>query len=54
MGRKWGMQFDEDHLRRLVRFSTPRSRFFKVLREELKRIGRWKNMPRGRNRKKCG
>ena len=42
MGRRWGLEFDESQLRNLVRTMTPRSRFFQVLREELKRVGRWK------------
>ena len=41
-------EFDEAQLRNLVRTMTPRSRFFQVLREELKRIGRWKYLPRGK------
>jgi len=48
MGRHWGREFDEDQLRHLVRTMTPRSRFFEVLREELKRVGRWKYLPRGK------
>jgi hypothetical protein len=48
MGRHWGRDFDEAHLRNLVRTMTPRSRFFQVLREELKRVGRWKYLPRGK------
>jgi hypothetical protein len=48
MGRRWGQEFDEDQLRNLVRTMTPRSKFFEVLREELKRVGRWKNLPRGK------
>jgi hypothetical protein len=48
MGRRWGLEFDEEQLRNLVRTLTPRSRFFRVLREELKRQGRWKYLPRGR------
>jgi hypothetical protein len=53
MGRKWGLDFDEEQLRRLVRQSPPRSRFFQVLRQELKVIGRWKNLPRGRKKLQC-
>jgi hypothetical protein len=41
------MEFDEEHLRRLLRFSGPYSRFYQVLREELFAIGRWKRKPRG-------
>jgi hypothetical protein len=48
MGRRWGREFDEEQLRNLVRTMTPRSRFFQVLREELKRVGRWKYLPRGK------
>jgi hypothetical protein len=48
MGRHWGRNFDEAQLRNLVRTMTPRSRFFQVLREELKRQGRWKYLPRGK------
>jgi hypothetical protein len=48
MGRRWGQEFDEAQLRSLVRTMTPRSRFFQVLREELKRVGRWKYLPRGK------
>jgi len=48
MGRHWGRDFDEAQLRNLVRTMTPRSRFFQVLREELKRMGRWKYLPRGK------
>jgi len=47
MGRRWGMDFDEEQLRRLIRGMTPRSQFYKTLREELRRVGRWKNLPRG-------
>jgi hypothetical protein len=48
MGRRWGQEFDEAQLRSLARTMTPRSRFFQVLREELKRIGRWRYLPRGK------
>ena len=48
MGRHWGRDFDEAQLRNLVRTMTPRSRFFQVLREELKRVGRWRYLPRGK------
>jgi hypothetical protein len=48
MGRHWGRDFDEAQLRNLVRTMTPRSRFFQVLREELKQQGRWKHLPRGK------
>jgi hypothetical protein len=48
MGRHWGRDFDEAQLRNLVRTMTPRSRFFQVLREELKQQGRWKYLPRGK------
>jgi len=49
MGRRWGLEFDEPAIRRLIRSMTPRSRFFQVLREELKSVGRWKNLPRGQH-----
>jgi hypothetical protein len=42
------MDFDEEQMRRLIRGMTPQSKFFKVLREELKRVGRWKYLPRGK------
>ena len=48
MGQRWGLQFDEDQIRRLLRESSPRSEFYKLMREELKRIGRWRNLPRGK------
>lgn len=48
MGRRWGLEFDEEHLRRLIRTMTPRSRVFRVLREELLKLGRWKRLPRGK------
>jgi hypothetical protein len=48
MGRHWGRHFDEAQLRNLVRTMTLRSKFFQVLREELKRQGRWKYLPRGK------
>ena len=48
MGRRWGLGFDEEHLRRLIRTMTPRSQVFRVLREELSKIGRWKRLPRGK------
>ena len=48
MGRHWGRDFDEGQLRDLVRTMTPRSRFFQVLRDELKKRGRWKYLPRGK------
>lgn len=47
MGRRWGMDFDEEQLRWLIRRMTPQCQFFRVLREELRRVGRWKNLPRG-------
>jgi hypothetical protein len=46
------MEFDEGKLRSLIRDSPARSRFFKVLREELIRIGRWKYLPRGKPERK--
>lgn len=52
MGRLWGRQFDEKHLRMMIQTMTPRTRFFKVIREELRKLGRWKNLPRGANRSK--
>jgi hypothetical protein len=48
MGQRWGLQFDKDQIRRLLRESSPRSEFYKLVREELKRIGRWRNLPRGK------
>lgn len=48
MGRLWGDSFDEQQLRRLFREMRPRTRFYKVVMEELKKIGRWKNKPRGK------
>lgn len=42
------MKFDEAQLRRQIRLMTPRTQFFRVLREELQRLGRWKNLPRGK------
>jgi hypothetical protein len=42
------LDFDEDQIRQLIRAMTPRSKFFHVLREELKLRGRWKDRPRGR------
>jgi hypothetical protein len=48
MGRHWGLDFDEDQIRQLIRFSPPRSKFFRLLRKELKLLGRWKDRPRGR------
>jgi hypothetical protein len=52
MGRRWGLEFDKEQVRRLLRESSPRSEFFKLLKEELKRLGRWKNLPRGKARHK--
>lgn len=51
MGRLWGMDFDEKHLTRLLRHSAPRSKFWNLVRRELKDIGRWKYRPRGDARK---
>ena len=51
MGRRWGLDFDEAQIRQLIRSSPPRSKFFHVLREELKRLGRWKDRPRGKSGK---
>ena len=45
----WKPPFNEKQLRELIRTMTPRSKFYRVLREELKAIGRWKNLPRGRH-----
>jgi hypothetical protein len=53
MGRRWGLEFDEDQLRRLLRNMTPRSRLFQVVKQELKAIGRWKHLPRGRSVKRA-
>jgi hypothetical protein len=49
MGRRWGRDFDENQVRHLIRTMTKRTRFYRVLKEELVAIGRWKNMPRGRS-----
>jgi len=49
MGRRWGLNFDPEQVRMLIRTMTPRSKFYRLLRDELKAIGRWKNMPRGRS-----
>jgi hypothetical protein len=49
MGRRWGRDFDENQVRLLIRTMTKRSRFYRVLKEELAAIGRWRNMPRGRS-----
>jgi hypothetical protein len=54
MGRKWGRNFNETQLRMLIQEMTPRTKFFKVLREELKRVGRWKNLPRGKPKNLSG
>jgi hypothetical protein len=54
MGRRWGLNYDEQQIRRLIREMTPRSQFFRFLRDELKAIGRWKNLPRGRHAKRRG
>jgi hypothetical protein len=51
MGRKWGLEFDEEQQRRLFRHSGQHSRFWKLVREELQRIGRWKRKSRGNPRK---
>ena len=48
MGRRWGQEFDEDQIRRLIRAMKPGTKFFLQLREELKAIGRWKALPRGK------
>jgi hypothetical protein len=48
MGQRWGLQFDKNQIRRLLRESSPRSEFYRLIREELKRSGRWKNLPRGK------
>jgi hypothetical protein len=42
------MNFDRDQIRRLIRGMTPRSAFYRLLRDELKAIGRWRNKPRGK------
>lgn len=47
MGRRWGQEFDEDQIRRLICAMTPQTKFSRVLREELK-AGRWKALPRGK------
>ena len=48
MGRRWGRNFDENQLRFLIKTMTKRSRFYQVLKSELKMLGRWRNLPRGR------
>lgn len=48
MGRRWGLEFSEERLRLLIRDSSQRGKFFKVLREELTKLGRWKKLPRGK------
>lgn len=45
------MEFDEEQQRRLFRQSPPHSKFWKLVREELQRIGRWKRKRRGDPRK---
>jgi hypothetical protein len=35
MGRRWGLDFDEEQIRRLLRNITPRSRLFQVVKQEL-------------------
>ena len=37
-----------EQLRPLLRTMTPRTGLYKVLREELTRLGHWKGLPRGR------
>jgi hypothetical protein len=49
MGKRWGRNFDENQLRFLIRTSSQRSKFYCVLRDELKAIGRWRNRPRGKH-----
>jgi hypothetical protein len=49
MGRRWGMNFDEQELRRLLRNMTPRSQLYRVVKQELKAMGRWKQLPRGKH-----
>lgn len=41
------MDFDEAQLRRLIRYSSRRSQFYKVLREELMRQGNWRDRRQG-------
>lgn len=54
MGRRYDMDFDREKLGRLIRFSPPRSEFFKFLKQELTKIGRWKRLARGRHAPKPG
>jgi hypothetical protein len=48
------MEFDEDQIRRLLRNMKHRSRFFQLVKQELKAAGRWKQLPRGKPRKGGG
>lgn len=49
MGRRWGRDFDEHQIRLLIREMTRRWKFYRVLKQELKRRGNWKDRPRGRS-----
>jgi hypothetical protein len=49
MGRRWDVEFDEAEMRRLLRNVTPRSQLYRVVKQKLKAMGRWKQLPRGRN-----
>ena len=44
------LEFDEKRLRDLIRYSSPRSPFWKLLKAELT-LGRWKRLSRGRTRR---
>jgi hypothetical protein len=49
MGRRWSLDFDAEQLRRLLRNMTPRSQLYRVLKQELEAMGRWKQLPRGKH-----
>ena len=49
MGRTWYMTFDEKQMRRLLQNMTPRSRIYKIVKQELQARGWWKNRVRGRH-----
>jgi len=36
-----------EELRKEIRLMTPRSQLYQVLKEELERLGHWKQKPRG-------
>jgi hypothetical protein len=43
------MEFDEEQLRRLLRRMPPRSQLYRVVKQELKPMGLWKQLPRGKH-----